>query len=1016
MRIHLSATVIFLLLFKALAARQGIVQGRVISQDNDQPLAGVSVKVKGAPNGTLTQPDGHFTIKVKEANVTLVFTYLGYLNQEIKAVSGSSLVVNLVSDPKLLGEVVVTGYGGKQSKLVQTGSIGAVNAGKIWNSPFTSADKALQGRIAGVLSLAGNGQPGSIQQIRIRGASSINSSNEPLFIIDGIPVNSGELARNTTSTNVLAGINSNDIESITVLKDASAASIYGSRAANGVILINTKKGEPGKTAIRFDAEYGVLQPAFLNDRNKPLNASQYRELTAEGIFNAGSISGVAIPTLDAAYNYYDNTIVGSNRQNINTDWLDVVTRTGRQDQYNLSANGGNEKTTFNFSGGYFKQDGAIIGSKFERTNGSLNLRHVYNEKLSFGGNMLISNSQQSGPYAGSTLRNPVLGGYFIRPFISPYMADGVSPNISSADFPASGPLNPLMVDAFDSNQYNLLKGLGGVDMEYKILPGLSFSSKIGIDYNNIEEDLYLNPDYGDGTSVSGYSYRYYTRYFNWVWTNLLNYNLDILNDKALIANIRLGYEAQKSKQYTSSVAVTGLPSNYDITAPTAGATLNTANGAGSDYSFASFFSLADISYKNRYVLSGSFRRDGSSRFSVGNVYGNFWSVGGSWNLDQEKFLKNASWMNQLKLRGSYGKNGNAGIGNYDWRALYGYGQIYNYNGTSGSAPSAVGNSELTWEENHPLNIGIDMGFLRRRLALSVDWYTRKTTKLLLNSALSHTSGFDNYLSNLGAMKNSGVEFTLSGTPVERALRWDLSFNIAINKNRVLYLNPGQNELISGNYIRKAGSNYQTWYFRLWAGVDPANGSPLWYTDETRSATTNSASSAKTVSTGYQADPKGFGSLNNTFTFRGFSLDALFYYSYGNHIRDGQAHFIQSDGASPTYNRVASQLERWQNPGDITNVPKYVYNNSSQSNIFSTRYLYKGDFIRLRDITLGYQIPKLWLSSLHLSGAKLYARGSNLLTFVKDKDLPYDPEAFVTSTTNFTVYMPKTLTFGANISL
>lgn len=991
-------------------AQQRTITGTVTSKEDGLPLPGVSVKIKGQSGGTMTRSDGKYTISAASSNV-ITFTSLGYLKSEATIGSSNVLNVSLESDSKSLEEVSIAApYGSAQTKLTQTGSIGIVGSKDLEQTPFGSIDKALQGKVAGVFSTGGNGQPGSAQQIRIRGMSSVNASNEPLYVIDGVPINSGDLARLQTTTNALAGINPNDIESMTVLKDASAASIYGSRAANGVILITTKSGKAGATKIRFDADYGVAKPGYLPAANKPLNAAQYRELTTEGYVNAG-----LYPTLAAAQANYDTNIVTPARQGNNTDWLDVITQTGNQQSYNLNVSGGTEKTVFSLSGGYFKQEGSVVGSQYKRVTSNINIRHNYNEKLSFGINLNLSNGDQSGPYAGGSFRNPVLQAYFLRPFMNPYAADGVSPNLSLVDFPAGSVYNPVMNNALDINKYNALKGIGSADLAYKILPNLKFTSKIGIDYNNLEEDMYWNPDYGDGRTVGGYSFRNYTRYYNWVATNLLSYHADVLKDNSLIFNIRGGYEAQKSQQYTSSVATTGLPTSYDINVPSAGSTLNTANGTNSDYAFASILSIADISYKGRYVLQGSFRRDGSSRFGSTHHYGNFWSIGGTWNIDQEDFMKQYSFINQFKIRSSYGKNGNAGIGNYDWRPLYGY--AYNYNGASGAAPSTVGNINLTWEDNKPFDIGLDLGFFKNRLSINADYYSRKSSNLLLNQPIPPSVGFVSYSNNVGTLRNRGVELMVSGTPVIAGdFRWDASFNIALNKNKMLTVADGQTQYVVGSAIYIPGSPAASWYMRQWAGVDPANGNPLWYVDETKTTTTSSYGAAKIVNTGKQSDPKGFGSFTNTFSYKGFSLDAMLYFSYGNYIRDAWASYTQSDGANGNFNRVAIQLDRWQNPGDITNVPKYVFNNANSSSSNSTRFLYKGDYVRLRDVTLGYQIPKTVLTALKVSSIKVYARASNLYTWVRDKNLPYDPETFASSATNFTVYTPKTVTFGVNIGL
>ncbi len=993
-------------------AQNRTITGKVVGADDGLPLPGVSVRVKGTNSGTSTDGSGNFSVQVQPGTTALTFIYIGYKSQDVTLGSQSALTVRLVPDAKQLSEVVVTGYG-SQTKTTTTGAITQVGGGELENVPLSSFDKALQGRVAGLQSVGGSGQPGSIQQVRIRGIGSINAGAAPLYVVDGVPLNSGDLSRNTTTANALSGINPNDIESISVLKDASASSIYGSRAANGVILITTKKGKAGKTRFRADVEYGMADVGYQSEANRPLTTSEWKELTAEGFLNAPAYVQTYSLTPENVGAFVDANFRTNN--GVNTNWMDVVTRTGQQMQYNLSANGGNEKTQFNVSGGYFKQQGVVDASEFNRASGNVNVNHQATDKLSFTANAMVSNSGQFGPGSGGLFANPVLNAYFLLPMYSPYNADG-TPNITGPDFPAGSLFNPVAIASMDKKNSNFMKGLGTISAEYKILPNLKFSSKYGIDYNNMEEDSYNNPYHGDGRNDSGRSYRYYTRYFNWVSTSLLDYTWDVLKNNNLIANFKGGYEAQQSKSYNSNVIAYGLPTNLDITVPSAGSIYQNASGSNSDYAFTSWLAIGNVSYQNKYVLSGSFRRDGSSRFGSNNRYGNFWSVGASWNAEQEEFIKKYDWISQLKIRGSYGVNGNADIGNYDWRPLYGYGSAYNYLGSTGSAPVAVGNPDLTWEINKPLDIGLDLGFLQNRLNASIEWYTRTTSSLLLNEPLSRTSGFTGYTNNVGSIKNQGFELTLSGTPVIAGdFKWDASFNISHNKNELVALVDNR-DILSSPYLRRVGYDYQTFYVPIWAGADPATGVPTWYTDETRSATTTSYNQAQRAMIG-SASPDYFGSFGSTFTYRGFSLDGLLYYNFGNLVRDGWANYTQSDGYNSTFNRVASQLKRWQKPGDITNVPKYVYGGANSSNSISSRYFYKGDYMRLREVTLGYSLPKSLLSRAKVENAKIYVRGTNVWTWVKDENLPWDPEAGgISSATNLDVYLPKLYTVGLNIGL
>jgi TonB-linked SusC/RagA family outer membrane protein len=1006
--------------FHAVAQTRTLT-GKVTEKADGSPLPGVSVKIKGTNTGTTTAGNGSFKITIPDNTKVLVFSFLGYQTLEKNVTGLSDIDISLAQGSEGLSEVVVVGYG-TQTKLNQTGAVAQVGGKDVENVPFSSVDKILQGKVPGLQSVGGSGQPGAIQQVRIRGIGSINSSAAPLYVVDGVPINTGDLSRSATTANALSGINPNDIESISVLKDAASASIYGSRAANGVIIITTKSGRNGKTRIRADAEYGNAKP-ILRSESRPLTNDEYRTLTGEGLFNTGDYPDLesALKDADAAF---------GTGKGVNTNWLDVVTRTGQQMQYNLSADGGNEKTQFHVSGGYFKQEGTVLASSFDRASANISIKHKMTDRLSFGTSILFSSSRQVGPTNGGTFANPVLAGYFLLPAQSPYKPDG-SINFSDdpqAEFGPGGTFNPVAIAAMDKDNTAILKGIGTVWGEYAILPNLKFTTKYGVDYNNLEEFKYNNPLYGDGFNDHGIVAHTYTRYFNWVWTNMLNYHLDINKDNKWVVNLKAGYEAQKSKLFMSNGETRNLPSRLNIQYGAAGATYTAASGNGSDYAFASILGLADFTYNSKYVLSASYRRDGSSRFGSVNRYGNFWSVGGSWNLDQEDFIKNLGWLNQLKLRASYGQNGNANFGTYQfdyiWRSLYGYGTgvdtkntafNYNYEGSVGSAPLSAGNPALTWEINKPLDIGLDVSVFKGRLNITVEYYNRITSSLLMEQPLSRTSGFQDFLNNIGSIRNKGVEISLSGTPVIAGdFRWDASFNFARNKNEVVSLVSSQPQ-ISGSFIRQVGHDFQSFYLREWAGVDKENGDPLWYKDDTHGEKTNSYSAAKRVIYG-SASPKFFGSLGSTFSFKGFSLDGMFYYNYGNYVQDTWARYLQGDGFAGSFNKMAPQLNRWQKKGDETNVPKYVYGGNKNSNESSTRWLYKGDYIRLRDVTLAYNFPQSWLSHVKISSLRLYVRGTNIWTWVKDKNITSDPEASVTSQSNLEVYMPKIYTVGINLGL
>lgn len=996
------------------------VSGKVKDETSGTPLPGVTVKIKGTSVGAATDIQGNYSLTVPE-HAVLVFSFVGYLTQEKNAGGLSVVDVSLATNSQSLGEVVVAAYG-TQTKTATTGAIAAVKGKEVENVPFTSVDKTLQGKVAGLQSTAASGQPGSTQNIRIRGIGSFNASAGPLFVIDGVPVNTGDLSRITTTSNALAGLNPNDIENISVLKDAASSSIYGSRAGNGVILITTKSGGAGKTRIRVDAEYGGSKPV-LRDENRPLNNEEYRDLTAEGLFNTGGF-----PSLDAAKAVVDGAFLTD--QGNNTDWLKVVTRTGKQMQYNLSADGGNEKTTFHIGGGYFKQEGTVLASDYNRKNASINLVHNVNTRLRVGANIQLSESELSAPTNSGTFANPVLAAYFLLPSYTPYKPDG-SLNYNDDNYPyfvGNGIFNPVALASLGKHTLTTLKSVSSAFAEYKILPDLKISTKYGIDYNNLEELNYDSPLYGDGASDNGRAYHYYTRYFNWVWTNLAEYHKDFKNNGDYVLNVKAGYEAQKNQQFQINAQVNNMPSKAGIIYSAAGATPVDGAASASDYAFAALLGLGDFSYKSRYVLSGSFRRDGSSRFGSEHRYGNFYSVGASWNMDQEEFIKKINWITTMKLRVSYGVNGNANFPgtryDYAWRKLYGYGSgtnpdgnAYNYvyNGGVGSAPLSPGNYALTWEQNKPFDVGVDAGFFQGRLTATLEYYNRKTSNLLLNEPLSATSGFIDYLANIGAMTNKGFEVALTGTPVIAGdFRWDVSFNIAHNVNRITALTNGQQQ-VDGSFVRAVGKDYQTFYLREWAGVDPDNGDPLWYKDATHKEKTNSYTTAVRNYTG-SASPKYFGGLGTTLSWKGISVEANLYYNYGNKVQDTWARYLQGDGFAGAFNKNRQQLNRWTHAGQITNVPRNIFNGNMSSSEASTRFLYDGGYLRMRDITVGYSLPPAMLKKIGFTSLHIYGRGTNLFTILRDKNLPTDPETGIASQTDLEVFIPKTYTVGINIGL
>ncbi|WP_299822616.1 TonB-dependent receptor [uncultured Pontibacter sp.] len=995
----LSLLFMFAFVLQAWAQQGKTVTGTVTSSSDGTPLPGVTVVVKGTTVGATTNAEGNFSVNVPANGNTLVFSYIGFATKEVAIGASNTINVALGQDNKQLSEVVITGYGSTVEKEL-TGSVASVTAETLQDRPVASVDQLLQGQVAGLQSVGASGQPGASQEIRIRGIGSINAGSDPLYVVDGVIINTGDVSRLTTTSNQLAGLNPNDIESVSILKDAASTSIYGSRGANGVILITTKKGRAGKTKFNFSTEHGYTEVAKVPDAGEFLNAEQWLEITREGLVNAGY--GAA--TVD---NFMGQLGEGSG---VDTDWRDLVTRRGKQSSYNLSASGGNEKTRFFVSGGLFDQEASVIGSELRRISGTLNLNHTVSDKIDFFSTLNASNISQNTPSNGGAFSNPVGAIGFLFPTQSPYNADG-SYNISEdAILDFGGNYNPLYLVENDKRDLTNTKVLGSIGAGWNIAKGLRFSSQVGVDYINLEERMYWNPFHGDGVNYGGYGYDYYTRIFNWTATNLLNYRFTVPGVELLTADVTVGYEAQESNEYRITSSANNFPRTTALTGTVIAASPVDASATGNDYSFSSILSRANVSYADKYVLSASFRRDGSSRFGSENRYGNFWSVGGSWNIDEEAFLQNNDLISTLKLRSSYGVNGNGAIGNYTWRPLYGYG--INYNQQPGGAFTNIGNTALTWELNKPFNVGVDLGFLNDRFTLTADYYVRTTSDLLFNRPISRTTGFTTILENIGEMKNSGFELSVGGYPIDGAFKWKTNFNIATNKNEITKLPDGE-DIIDGAFILREGMDYRTFYVRQWAGVDPQTGDPLWWRDAEKTETTNLYNQAARVP--YEsASPKFFGGFNNTFSFKGITLDALIVYNFGNYVRDSWEYYMM-DGSYALSNKYSKVMDRWQQPGDITNVPRYEYNLTNNSSSLSTRMLYKGDFIRLRNLQLGYDLPSALIEKVKLNRANVYVRGTNLLTKTFDDDLPIDPEAGINGAQNANVPIGKAVTFGLNVS-
>lgn len=971
------------------------VAGKVVAENTGLPLAGVSVVVKGKNIGTITGKDGKFNFDIPANTKALVFHYLGYQTQVVLLSGEGTYNISLEELTQGLNEVVVVAYG-TQSKASFTGSLGTLQPEAYQGAPRENVIQSLQGNVAGVRVVRGNGQPGAPVNVHIRGKGSINASSAPLYVVDGIPIETstgidyGSYGGYTTSG--LAGINPDDIASVTVLKDAAATSIYGSRAANGVIIITTKEGRSGDMRLHFSAQHGVNKMS-LPKRNRPLNTKEMLELLREGWVNAGN------DPADFAKELEDEEIDTSQ----NTDWLDALTRIGTFDQYYLSMSGGSEKTRYFASGGYYDTKATLKNLHYKRGTARLSLNARPTKRLSL--DVGLSSYYQETLNAQRTsgwLASPVRAIYRMQPWVPIYHPDG------SYNFDFNTTYNPVAVINETGHKGITYKVKGNAGAKLNIVKGLSFETKEAFSLIYGETDMHFPGGFGWGRNTNGRGYVRTSLYKVWTTSNLLRYNHTFQNH---YIETYIGYEAQDYLHTGSYTEATDFIPNLETLL--AASTPAIASSSNTEHSLVGMFLHLHYNYNRNYFLSASVRRDGSSRFGAKRRYANFWSVGAAWNLHRT-LLKDASAISALKLRSSYGTSGNQGIGNYESTGRYGSG--YDYAGHAGYAFTQYENPLLTWEQNKPFDVGVDFGLFNDRLTGSIDYYQRNTTRLLLDMPLPATSGRTSYTVNYGSMKNSGWELSLNSRNIisrqRNGFTWSSNFNISTLKNVITKL---PNTLITDHYIREVGGNYYTWYLPAYAGVDPETGEKLWYSSADKSQTTTDYDDAVRIKDG-SSMPKFYGGLTNTFTYKNFKLSFLLYYSWGNKLYNLRGTVSNSDGSngfSPTAKLSRYTYEhRWQKPGDKTGVPKIIFDGPSPH--VSTRWLAEGSYIRLRDISLSYAVPDKILADINLRGADIYLRANNLLTFLKDDRLMYDPEQDIDGQLAQQTPINKTIVFGLDI--
>jgi len=994
---------IALFAFSSLAfAQERTVTGKIMSVEDGSTLPGVNVLVKGTNTGTISDINGGFRITVPSNDAILQFSYVGFTTQEVPVGSQSTIDVSLAADYTEISEVVVVGYG-TQRKEALTGSVATVGSDKLEQLPNATFQDALQGNVAGVQVTASDGAPGGAVNVRVRGIGSITAGNEPLYVIDGIPVTSGSITQTDfgngeRSSNVLAALNPNDIESLTILKDAASTAIYGSRGANGVVLITTKSGSKGKAKIDLRTQVSVSDFAF-NNLLEPLNRDQYTELYLEGRVNAGT------HTPEEAQALFNQQFP----ENANTNWLEELSQRGITQQYDLSASGGTENLTYFISGGYFDQEGLVKENKLERFTGRANISAQLTKKLRITNNINLSYFTQRGITDGTAWEAPFYLSYLLAPTIPVFDEQGRYYGDHKSFFMGgNNPVGQLYDNTRELQQTRIINNLSA---NYEIMEGLTFNTAWSFDILNIDEFIFENARYGDGRNIGGFGNEGRTDVINWLGTQTLQYG-KTFNQKHNL-DVLLGYEAQK-------VVEDGVENQAEGFSHPNLRTLNTAANptqSGSyrtEYSFNSYFTRINYDFDSKYFLSASLRRDGSSRFGPDVRWGTFWSVGGGYTISQESFMQGLTFIDNLKLRASYGVTGNASIGNFPWAGLYAFNR--EYDGSPGAAPDQVANPSLTWESQENFNVGMDFNMFGNRLTGTVDYFIRTSSDLILDNPLSYTTGFRDIQENVGDMQNSGVELALNGQIV-RGTDFNLSVgaNIAFITNEITKL---PSPIPDGTKRREEGRDFQEFWLFGWAGVNPADGAPLWYTDASKTETTSDINEAERFYDGKSATPDFNGGANLSASYKNFSFNIQLNYQIGGYLYDAPGWVIHGDGRfTPRSTSTWAFNNRWRQPGDQALFPRHSWGNRSASNTRnSSRYLFQGDFIRVRTINFAYDLPSSFVNKLKLRSVRTYINLNNFFTWVADDNLHFDPEQTINGVYNTITPIPKTASFGVNIGL
>jgi TonB-linked SusC/RagA family outer membrane protein len=1032
-----------------------------VTDEKGAGIANASVLVKGSTIGTTTGNDGAFSLKVPESAKVLVVSSVNFGQQEVSIGKTNNINISLKSTSENLQEVVVVGYGTKSIR-ENTGAVSKIKGDKIAEVPTPSFDQALAGKTAGVQVNATGGVLGDGVSIRVRGVNSISSSSQPLIVIDGVPQIelsnlNGFNGGNGTRFNPLALVNANDIESFEVLKDAGSSSIYGSRAANGVILITTKKGKKGTAKVNVDIKLGLAKANKLPDLLSPDEFAQYQNEKAANRYGVGTANAIIAR---------DSDIDGDGNPD-RTNWLDLLYRTAQSADYGVTMSGGAEKVSYFASARYISQNGISLGNKLTTGQARLNLEISPKTWFKSGFSLSYSKTLNNGILSDRYIAGSTVSGWQGLPNVAAYNPNGPSGyNLTTATpignmgwgnntrliggtlIFATNFANPIAsIDL--SRQNNIAEDTrASAYGEIQFFKGLKMTSRFGIQNIRNFEDQYTSPLLsGLGQPYNGLVQNQDQQNRLWNWQNYLTYDKTIAEKHKI--GFTAGMEYQKNNYFYTYVGAANfsdpffqyvLDGSYSNVQPGTTTTLNLTGGDKTSSGLESYFSRLNYSFDGKYFVEGSIRRDAFSGFGEINRWGNFPSVSAGWELTKEKFLNNVKFLDYLKLRASYGKVGNSrGIGPYDSRTLYG-GALYTV--STGLGINRVGNAGLQWESSNKTDIGVEANFLKNRISIVVDYFKNDVNNLILSAPTLYTVGVpgSNVRTNIGGMVNKGIEITINATPVvTKNFKWSTSFNYTNVKNTVTGLVAANNnaDISSGNITQAVASlnrSLGTFWMANWAGVDAATGNPMWYAANGTLKRFNFGATGAAVWTDEKGTPVAalgtadwtyqdksglptfYGGWDNTFTYRDIELSMSLFYSGGNYLYNQTRATLLTNFLSNNSTEIKNS---WKKPGDVTDVPRtYLLDNTA--NQISTRFLEKGDFLRMRTITLAYTLNRSIMQKIGFDGIRIYGQVLNAFTITGYSGI--DPEVNTNRTDNIgvgidlrNVPQPRQFTFGIQAS-